>query len=157
MDLDSFCWDAVNVYTWQKFFQINNTFQELTNSGNLAIISNDSIKNGLLNLETLYKKLKYEEEHFRYDTEIMMYEPSYREQDINANIVSYTYKMSGGKAGKLGRFPKASFDATLADLTQKNGFAMATYELSFMNGQLENMKAMCEQLIGFIEKEAGRG
>lgn len=71
-DIDAFNMHTVNVYTWHKFFQINNTFQELTNSGNLSIISNDSIKNSLLNLETLYKKLKYEEEHFRYDSKVML-------------------------------------------------------------------------------------
>ena len=88
-DLDDFNMHAVNVYTWQKFFQIDNTFQELTNSGNLSIISNDSIKNGLLNLETAYKKLKYEEDHFRYDSEVMLYEPSYGILDINSLIKNF--------------------------------------------------------------------
>lgn len=90
-DFDEFNRNAVNVYTWQKFFQIDNTFQELTNSGNLSIISNDSIKNNLFNLETLYKKLKYEEEHFRYDSEVMLYEPAYGIIDINAQIKNFIY------------------------------------------------------------------
>ena len=32
-NLDDFNKDIVNIYTWRKFYQINNTFQELTNSG----------------------------------------------------------------------------------------------------------------------------
>ena len=57
-DLEAFNVHTVNIYTWRKFFQINNTFQELVNSGNLALISNDSIKGTLLNMDTLYKVMK---------------------------------------------------------------------------------------------------
>ena len=37
-NLSEFNSDIVNIYTWRKFYQINNTFQELTNSGNLNLI-----------------------------------------------------------------------------------------------------------------------
>jgi hypothetical protein len=56
-DLSAFNADGVSIYSWQKFYQSNNTFQELLNSGNLAIISNDEIKNILLNIEAHYKKI----------------------------------------------------------------------------------------------------
>lgn len=61
-DYDDFNADGVSIYGWQKFYQSNNTFQELVNSGNLALISNESIKNKLLDLESLYKKMKSEED-----------------------------------------------------------------------------------------------
>ena len=63
-DLVQFNINTINIYTWRKFFQTNHTFQELVNSGNLSLISNDSIKNKLLGLETLYKVMKDEEDHF---------------------------------------------------------------------------------------------
>ena len=44
---NSFNKDIVSIYSWERFFQVDNTFQELMNSGNLAIIANESIKNGL--------------------------------------------------------------------------------------------------------------
>ena len=157
IDYDSFNMNIVNVYTWQKFFQINNTFQELTNSGNLSIISNDSIMNGLLNLETLYKKLKYEEEHFRFDTEVMMYEPSYETLDIYALVKNFTYQVTGGQAGEYVELPPANYQNLLKDLKQKNGFAMATYEFPFMNSQLEEMKLLCSKIIGFIDEELEKG
>ena len=53
-DLNAFAYHTTNIYIWQKFSQHDNTFQELVNSGNLALISNDTIKNGLLNLKALY-------------------------------------------------------------------------------------------------------
>jgi len=155
-NLNEFNSDIVNIYTWRKFYQINNTFQELTNSGNLALISNDSIKNTLLNIETLYKKLKYEEEHFRYDAEVMLYEPSYEILDLNPIVKNYTYQMSNGRAGKNVNLPKANFELMLKELKQKNGFVMASYEFTFMNAQLKEMKSKCEDLIEIINIELNK-
>ena len=152
-DLKAFSRHTVNIYTWQKFSQINNTFQELMNSGNLALISNDSIKGTLLNMESLYKMLKGEEEHFRYDAEIMLYEPSYSMMDMNPIVQNYMYYMSNGAVGDNRELPKAEFDAMLKDTKQKNGFVMAVYEFTVMNQQFEQMKAMCQQLILLIDKE----
>ncbi|MBE9491218.1 MAG: hypothetical protein IMY67_13045 [Bacteroidetes bacterium] len=152
-DLDDFNRHIVNIYTWRKFYQINNTFQELTNSGNLALISNDTIKNTLLNIETHYKKLKYEEEHFRYDAEILLYEPSYKVLDLNPVVKKYTYQVSNGQAGEDIVLPRANFELMLKDLEQKNGFVMASYEFTFMNGQLEGMKSLCKTLIEMIDSE----
>lgn len=153
VDLNDFNLHAVNVYTWQKFFQADNTFQELINSGNLAIISNERIKNQLLNLETRYKKLKYEEEHFRYDAEVLLYNPSYGMLDLNPLVKNYTYQMSNGQAGENIEPPRANFEAMLNDVRQKNGFVMAVYEFGVMNSQLGGMKETCEELIELIDHE----
>ncbi len=155
-DLSDFNKLTVNVYTWQKFFQIDNTFQELINSGNLAIISNDTIKNQLLNLESLYKKLKSEEEHFRYDAEVLLYEPSYGILDLNPIVKNYTYQMSQGQAGENIDPPRANFEALLKDLKHKNGFVMAVYEFSVMNQQLTAMKTTCGELIKIIDREMAK-
>ena len=152
-DPDDFNLNTVNVYTWQKFFQIDNTFQELTNSGNLSLISNDSVINGLLDLETLYKKLKYEEEHFRYDSEVMLYEPSYGILDINTIVKNYTYQVTGGKQGEQVAPSMEDYKILLQNRKHKNGFAMATYEFPSMNGQLEEMKALCQKIIAHIDRE----
>lgn len=152
-DLKAFSRHTVNIYTWRKFFQINNTFQELMNSGNLALISNDSIKKTLLNMETLYNLMKDTEAHFRYDAEVMLYEPSYNMMDMNQIVQNYMYYASNGAAGENRDLSKAGFDAMLKDTKQKNGFVMAVYEFSVMNQQFRDMKAMCEQLIALIDKE----
>lgn len=152
-NLSEFNSDILNIYTWQKFYQINNTFQELTNSGNLNLISNDSIKNTLLNLETLYKKLKYEEEHFRYDAEILLYEPAYKILDLNPIVKKFTYLVTKGQAGEDIDLPRENFELLLKNLKQKNGFVMATFEFSVMNQQLEGMKMISEGLITLIETE----
>lgn len=152
-DLNDFAFHTTNIYIWQKFTQHDNTFQELTNSGNLALISNDSIKDGLLDLESLYKKLKNEEAHFRYDAEILLYEPSYGILDLNPIVKNFTYQVSNGQAGENIELPRANYEAMLKDIKQKNGFVMAVYEFSVMNGQFNEMKAMCNSLIELIDDE----
>lgn len=153
VDLREFSTHTVNIYTWRKFFQSNNTFQELLNSGNLALISNDSIKNILLNIETLYKVMKDQEAHFRYDAELLLYEPSYNMMDMNAIVQNYTYQVTNGQAGKQTDLPRKDFEAMLTDMKQKNGFVMAAYEFGAMNRQFKEMKVMSNQLIELINKE----
>lgn len=152
-DLNAFAFHTTNIYIWQKFTQHDNTFQELVNSGNLALISNDSIKNGLLNLQALYKKLKNEEEHFRFDAEILLYEPSYAVLDLNPIVKNFTFQVTNGQAGENVELPRANYEAMLQDLRQKNGFVMAVYEFSVMNSQFEAMKSMCNSIIALIDKE----
>lgn len=152
-DYEAFSTHCSKIYTWRKFFQINNTFQELMNSGNLALISNDSIKNNYLNLETLYKVMKDEEAHFRFDSELLLYEPNFNTIDLYPVIKTYTYNLTNGVAGEKVPLPTHQYDAMLTDLKQKNGFVMAVFEFSVMNEQLAEMKKMCEQLIVLIDNE----
>lgn len=152
-DLSEFSMHTIKIYTWRKFFQNNNTFQELVNSGNLALISNDSIKTILLNMELLYKIMKDEEDHFRFDAEVLLYEPSYGMIDFNYAVKDLTYKMSNGQVGEDVELPREQYERMLKDIRQKNGFVMAVYEFGAMNVQLEQMKEMCQDLITLIDKE----
>lgn len=152
-DVNDFNLKIVGIYTWQRFFQVNNTFQELTNSGNLALITNDSIKNTLLNMEALYKQIKYNEDHFRYDAEVCLYEPSYGMLDINSISKNYFYQITNGGMGELGTISKENFDRMLTDIKQKNGFAFAALEFTIMNSRFEEMKSMSENLIELIDRD----
>ncbi|PLX11785.1 MAG: hypothetical protein C0598_07330 [Marinilabiliales bacterium] len=152
-NLNDLNYHASNVYIWHKFTQHDNTYQELVNSGNLALISNDSIKNGLLNLQALYKKLKNEEAHFRYDTELLLYEPAYDMIDMNDLIKNFTYQVSNGQAGEDVQLNRGDYESILKNLKHKNGFVMAVYEFSVMNSQLEEMKYMCKSIITLINRE----
>ena len=153
-DWNAFSLDAVSIYTWQRFFQIDNTFQELINSGNLSIISNEEIKKRLLNLDVLYKKLNYNEDHFRYDAEVTLYEPSYGMIDIQTLVDNYIYQLSGGQAGALVDVEaNANYQEMLKDQKQKNGFAFAALEFSSMISRFEVMKEKCEEILALIDEE----
>ena len=152
-DYEEFNGHTINIYTWRKFFQINNTFQELVNSGNFSLISNDTIKSALLNIETLYKVMKDEEAHFRYDSEKLLYDPYFEKIDTNPLVQNFTYQMSGGKAGKRIPLTIRNFQPMLDDIKQKNGFVMAEYEFTVMNVHLKEIKVMCNQLMQLIALE----
>ncbi len=152
-DWNEFNKHTIDVYTWQRFYQTDNTYQELMNSGNFAIISNDLIKNELLTVDKLYKKLKYTEDHFRYDAEITLYEPSYRMTDIHSLSNNYFYQKSDGKDGILGNLNEDDFREMLKDQKQKNGFAFAAMYFKGMNKALLKIKEKNEKIILMIDNE----
>ena len=152
-DLEEFNALGVPIYNWQKFHQNNNTFQELVSSGNLALISNDSIKNSLLDIETLYKKLKSEEEHYRFDTEELIYKPLYKIMDLNPMVNNFQYRLSNGSVGRNIKLSEGYYKEFLTSTEIKNGFVMTILEFSTMNAQMEEMKNMSINLIELIDIE----
>ncbi|KAA3641407.1 MAG: hypothetical protein DWP95_06890 [Proteobacteria bacterium] len=152
-DLSRFNADGVNIYSWQKFYQSNNTFQELLNSGNLAIISNDEIKNHLLDIEALYKKMKSEEEHFRFDTETMIYTPLYALMDLNPLVKNVEFTVSQGQSGESTPLPEDYFNDFLKSQPLKNGFVLTVLELNTLNAQMQKMINMSQALIEIIALE----
>ena len=149
--------DGVNIYSWQKYYMTNNTFQELINSGNLAIISNTHIKNQLLDIESLYKKMKSEEDHFRYDTEKLIYEPLYEIMDLNTLVQNFEYQSTKSQSGKNIVLTKEDFDTYLKNQKLKNGFTMTILEFGTMNAQMRELKTLSEALIVNIDNEIKQG
>lgn len=140
------------IYTWEKFFQTNNTYQELLNTGNFALISNEQIKDGLLNLEAQYLLMKATEAHFRFDSEVALYQPSYETVDHYKMYKNFLYRTTNGQMGEniqITREDLTQFD----DLRQKNGFVMALAEFTNMNQQMETMKQMSFDLVALIDTE----
>jgi hypothetical protein len=155
-DWNSFNKHIIDIYMWQSFYLIDNTYQELKNSGNFAIISNNSIKNGLLNLDLLYKKLKYTEDHWRYDAEQTLHPGSYEKQDINSMSKNYIFQLSNGNMGAFGNLTNESFGNMLEDQKQKNGFAFAALNFAGMNEIFLKMNEKCKALISQIDNELAK-
>ncbi|MFH4966600.1 DUF6090 family protein [Gaetbulibacter sp. M240] len=155
-DWNSFNKHLVDIYTWQSFYLIDNTYQELKNSGNFAIISNDSIKNDLLNLDLLYKKLKNSENHWRNDAEQTLHPGSYEKHDISSMSRNYVFQQSNGKMGVYGNLTEETFGDIFNDQKQKNGFAFAALNFGVMNGIFLEMTKKCKKLISLIDNELSR-
>ena len=145
----------IDIYSWERFYLIKNTYEELKNSGNLSLISNNDIKNGLQDLELLYAKLKIKESHYRHDAETTLHEGSYEMQNIHEMSNNYAYQMSNGKMGELGELNEESFGDMLKDRKQMNGFALTAYIFTVMNGIFHEMNQKCADLISQIDKEIG--
>ncbi|WP_420316973.1 DUF6090 family protein [Ekhidna sp.] len=140
------------IYTWERFFQTNNTFKELVNTGNFALISNEDIKAGLLNLEAQYLLMKATEAHFRFDSEVALFLPSYESVDHYKLYKNYLYRTTNGQMGENTEIKREDL-AQLDDLRQKNGFVMALAEFTKMNQQMVEMKQMSFDLIAIIDTE----
>lgn len=143
------------IYNWQRFYQTNNTFQELTSSGNLAMISNDTIKTLLYNIDSRQKINKAEEDHFRFDTEVLIYGPLYELVDLKVALEDLGIELSRSKE-KIPTSPGA-YAAFLKSNKAKNGFAMAVLEFETLNQQLAAVKKMSEELIQIIDREIAKG
>lgn len=144
-DVHDFNLRCINNYEWRRFVQTNFTVEELIYSGNLALISSPAIKNGLLRLESNYKENKAEEDHFRFDSEELLYKPLYEHVDLNPMLRDYM--------GITGVLDRDHFDVFFTDPKFKNGFLMVILELSKLNEQLEEMKRICNDLIAEIDAE----
>jgi hypothetical protein len=156
-DYSAFNRDAIGIYSWRRFYLANNTFQELINSGNLGAISNTGIKHQLLDIEALYLQMKSEEDHFRYDTEKLIYEPLYRLMDLESIVDEYAFRVSGGKAGRDVQLTPTQFEAYFKSVELKNGFVMTVLEFDTMNGQMRELRAKCQALIARIDEEVKSG
>lgn len=69
MKVDTFLKKCFQVTSWYDFESANNTYNELINSGNLNIISNDKIRRSIINLREKYLELETFHQHVKNDNE----------------------------------------------------------------------------------------
>ena len=155
-DVSAFNADGISIYSWERFYLGNNTYQELVNSGNFALLSNHDIKDQLLDIEALYRRMKGEEDHYRFDTETALYKPLYDLVDTESMTADFEYRITGGKSGREDAITPETFDAFLKSQTIKNGFVMTILEYGTMNSQMRELRERCEKLINEIDTEIAR-
>jgi len=147
-DWKAFNEDCITVYAWQRYYPINFTVEELLNSGGLTLITNDSVRTYVLVLESLYKQAKAEEDHFRFDSEEIIFRPIYHLMDLEPIIGLHT--------GKETVLDRADYDVYFTDKRTKNGFLMVQLEFGTMNGQLQEIVSRSERLVAMIDEEVAR-
>jgi len=151
--LEDFVYHNIHVQLWQKFYQNNNTYQEPVNSGNLGILSNSSIKGALLDLELLYKKMKSDEDHMRFDFEGYVFTPFFDTIDLDPMTKSYVYTATDGQSGAQAPISREDVDKLLNDMRFKNGFVLAIYMYNVINTRFEELTSKTEHLIELIDNE----
>lgn len=142
-----------NVEIWQAFQRINNTFLELINSGNLSIISNDSIKNGLLNLDLINKKITSDREHLKHDYEEYLYKPFFEYVDLDPLAQSFSYYVNNGEFNEKLILSREELNGLLANKVFKNGFVLSIFTNTIILGDYQRMKKLNRELVALIDKE----
>ena len=108
------------VFGLKDFVPNNNTFKELLSSGNLSLIKNDSIKNGLLELEKNYASIAGSEYHMRREYEEYLYDPHVK----NISVIEFFDTTTPTKGLpirlKAEDIPESKHDKLINDATWQN-------------------------------------
>ncbi len=156
-NIQMFNYHTFNVGIWQEFQRNNNTFLELINSGNLTIISNDSIKNGLLNLDLIYKTIVSNREHLRNDMEHYFYDPWFETVDLDPLAQSFVYYANNGEFDKNLELSREELDDLLKNKVFKNGFVLSVFTNSLIIDDYKRMKDLNKKVVAIIKKEISKG
>ena len=156
-DLQDFSFHVIHIQVWQRYFQNINTYEELLNSGNFGIISSQEIKNGLMDLELLYEKMKGDEDHMRFDFEGYVYAPFFDAVDVEAMSENYAFALSGGQAGSEPPLSRRDIEILLQDHRLKNGFTLVVYMMRVLNSRFVEMRAIAVEIVGQIDRELAAG
>lgn len=150
---DEFNFNSLNVQIWYPFKKNDNTYQELINSGNLAIISNDSIKHILINSQLGYKQISFLETHMQYDFENYIYPIYFSTTDLESDISNYAFQVSNGTEGVRTELSKEKIKLLLKNQTFKNGFVLSIFNNKNLVTEYKNLILMTEKLIDLIDSE----
>lgn len=156
-NIQMFNFHTFNVGIWQEFQRNNNTFQELLNSGNLTIISNDSIKNGLLNLDLIHKQIISNREHLRNDMEHYFYDPWFKNVDLDPLAQSFVFYTNNAKFDDMIELSRQELDRLLNDKVFKNGFVLSVFTNSLIIDDYKRMRDLNKKVVELINREITKG
>lgn len=152
-NFDYFNLHNLNVQIGNPLTYNNNTYQELINSGNLAIISNESIKNSLLNMESIYKEIQFWENHMYADFKENIYQFYFGAVDLNSHLQNYVYQITEGQAGENRNLLKSDIDAILNNQRFKNGFVLSVFNNGQILERINKLNAIVQKLNNSIDAE----
>jgi hypothetical protein len=146
-DLAEVSKNVVNTLMEQNFSPNNTTFLELTNSGNFNLITNDSIKIFLLELEELYKTNTLNIAHETFDYREYISKPA-------ANLISIDQLFPvfvGVKTIEEQQITRDNFNALFKSRAYKNGLFIMTFMSKSYITAYETIKMKSEKIIEIIE------
>lgn len=148
------------VFGWREFSPRLNTLNELTSSGKLSILQNDSIKTLLLSIEeknrseaTMNEHIKREFHNYLYDRAAVLrirypmidYRQALKERDPNIKKKNITEEDFSEMY--------AQSKAFLEDVSIHNGLSLATTNYYYSIKTYQSMIAQRERLIEFITQD----
>jgi hypothetical protein len=140
---------VVNSLMEENFTPNNTTFFELSNSGNLNLISNDSIKFLLLELEEVYKLNRLNMEHERFDYREYISKPIIKNTHIDHLFPVYL----GSKTIEEQKITMEHFSTLLENKAYKNGLYIMSIMSNDYISEYEKIKTKSKIIIELIESE----
>tara|TARA_R100000353_G_C6491836_1_gene191928 strand:+ start:137 stop:907 length:771 start_codon:yes stop_codon:yes gene_type:complete len=152
-NIQMFNYHIFNVGIWQEFQRNNNTFVELLNSGNLTLISNELIKNELLNLDLIHKQIISYREHLRNDMEHYFYDPWFRTVDLDPFAQSFVFYANNGEFDTKIKLSREEIDRLINNKVFKNGFVVSVFTNSLIIDDYKKMKDLNKKVVDLISIE----
>jgi len=145
--------NALNVAISSRFEEINNTFNELENSGQLSLISNKDIKNLLQDMDKVYRNIEFTENHQYTDSRDLIYAVMFHQYDLDASVKEFFYASTNGQQGQTGLISSDEIKVLIKDKGFKNGFVLANYNNSEIIRLLKIIKENSMKVIELIDQE----
>ena len=150
--LDSFYNNYYYVFPFWKFSPSTNTMEEVLNSSQLRLITNETIKTKLLELRSLYEMIRVSEEHVYEDRTVYLY--NHRTLDhiefnglhINAQNKSFL------KSKDVEQYKKDA-EYFLNDRYFKNFMNLLILNLDYLIPLLEEANNECNLILELIEND----
>jgi hypothetical protein len=151
LEFDDFNYHSINVMVWYPFKQHDNTYQELLNSGNLAIISDKVIRNGLQNMQVGFKNIAFIEGEMQSDYESYLYDPYFTLTDLDTNLRNFEAQLSTDKPAQRVSVLEDDIKLLIQNKTFKNGIVLSKYNSDLLITEYENMIERINALIDRID------
>ncbi len=148
-DLTELSRNVFNTLNEERFTPNNSTYTELASSGNLNLISVDSIKILLLELEELYKINAFAIDHETYE---------YREY-ISKSVFKYTdtEKLAAifvnGESSDQQNINRDDFDALFRSPEYKNGLVIMNLISESFISKYQNIEEKSRKIIALVDEE----
>lgn len=141
---------SIRQLLYESHFAPNNTtFSELSSSGNLNIITSDTIKTLLFELQNLYKRNAGGIDHETYDYREYISKPMLR----NVQLDVINEMQSGNHTAEELNLSKDDFRSLLADVSYRNGvFITEGMSIGFIE-LYEDISSASERIMDIIDRE----
>lgn len=142
-------YNVVNTLYQEKFEPSNVTYNDLVNSGNMNLISNDSIKIDLFELSLLYQRNSYGIDHETKEYEEFISKPIYKFVDIERMKPVFL----GIKTAEEENLSEKDFEELFKSKEYKNGCVVSNWTTEEMLDIYKKIKTKSERIIKLIDME----
>ena len=148
-DITELTINIANTLNVERFAPNNSTYNELASSGNLNLISNDSIKILLLELEEQYKRNNFGIDHETFDYREYISKPIFKHK----NTAQLFHVLLGEKTTQQLGISKSDFDNLFESSAYKNGLVITNLLTLDFIGIYETIESKSKKIIELIEIE----
>ncbi len=148
-DIDELAKNVFFTLMEERFTPNNSTYTELASSGNLSLISNDSIKKLLLELEELYKTNNFGIDHELFEYREYISKPMFKFTNTDQLFPVY----SGDKTASEQNISIENFQGLFQSPEYKNGLVISNLMSMDFIPLYKNIQSKSQKIIDLIDED----